>query len=429
MTPNAAKILFPQPRVSICVFQGLGIWSFNSIVALAIPHLTQETSWEGRNPESEEDLEAILRKLGLYDYLKVSADVQICYAFLRRYSEAGLISRVIAYPSLRGLVTDEEEQYKAYARLVESCPVPALGAEHEVSFAQFKRDGKWLYLAHSSTIEIHANSPQRLRSVFEERALASLGTKAKMSKVLVSDYADAVQKEVKAEARGIVSGLNTGPFYAEQKAEEQTYATIWDQALACKRPSKLKSIEMDAYEYAGSQVEAFGGIPQDTSYTYISSTFLNGLVNYGKNHHPFLIARYGISQPGQTMDVIDHAKGTAGTPEECWEKVRQVYQAHADATLDEIHPVFGGDDWLLFYETSSSYIAMWYDLDCSDCSIDRYSKESCLDVGIENIEHFVLEALLHWKENSMRYCWESTGLIRPIVIQPEKTHIRGWLRG
>ena len=207
---------------------------------------------------------------------------------------------------------------------------------------------------------------------------------------------------------------------------------LWAAALEADRPSKLIGIQTDDFEYASSHIEESGGIPQDTTYTYVSNTFLNGLVNYGSNHRPFLIARYGIKEEtdtGGTVNAISRVIDRLDSQDQQVAEVRRLYQDYADLAMGKTHPEFTGDDWLVFYSTCSSWIVMWYDQDCSDCSIERYSKESCSDVGIETLDQFILECFIKKMDSMPKYCMEYTGLSEFVIVEPKNTRIRGRLRG
>jgi hypothetical protein len=157
---------------------------------------------------------------------------------------------------------------------------------------------------------------------------------------------------------------------------------------------KLKDFPMLEYDYPTDQIERSGGISQDTRYDYVASSFLNGLINYGKNHKWFLLARYGLEKPeAERVDDDDDNDANWIAPTEA------NYQAFADrVTADRMQcfkPI--GDDWLVLYETEASYFFMWYDQDSSDCSVERFCRRSLADpvYGITTFEQFV-EARISW---------------------------------
>lgn len=150
--------------------------------------------------------------------------------------------------------------------------------------------------------------------------------------------------------------------------------------------SKLGQINLQEFTYPTAQIQEFGGIPQDTSYEYVSSTFLNGLVNYGRNHIAYMLCRYGLLKPK------DQWRNDAyPTDLDYQDPTVEAYQAFADAATAKPHFKAEEDDWFVFYETDVSFMFMWYDQDCSDCVVERYSKESCTSVGVNTLEEFVAD--------------------------------------
>lgn len=149
--------------------------------------------------------------------------------------------------------------------------------------------------------------------------------------------------------------------------------------------NKLSDQWIQEFTYPGAQIQQFGGIPNNTSYEYVSSTFLDGLVNYGRNHVAFLLARHGLRKP--------EAECVGNEDLDYLEPTEENYQAFADAQSAQIHFKAANDDWFILYETDSSYFFLWYDQDCSDCIIERYCRESCVNAGIENFDQFVEERI------------------------------------
>ena len=93
------------------------------------------------------------------------------------------------------------------------------------------------------------------------------------------------------------------------------------------------------------------GITQDTMVSYISTTFLNGYVNYLNIYKVIMIERY------EKLEQI------------------QLETVKADLMVD-YHTNYSKapDDIILFGETNSSYWFLWSDKDVSDSSIARVSK-------------------------------------------------------
>lgn len=186
-------------------------------------------------------------------------------------------------------------------------------------------------------------------------------------------------------------------------------------------------LSMDTYEYPSSQIEEFGGIPQNTLYDYVSESFLNGLVNYGSNHVGFLLARYGIKK--STGIVGD---GDPYNPEHYLPVTEAAYQEYADTASRQPHFQATGDDWLIYYETETSYFHIWYDRDCSDCCIARFSKYDLRTAcGIDTPEAFIEAHIAEFRRTFFDGEGEYPGVSTvPVKILVRAAHpLRGWIRG
>jgi len=98
------------------------------------------------------------------------------------------------------------------------------------------------------------------------------------------------------------------------------------------------------------------GVPQGTSYDFVSSTFLDGFINYVKIFAAF---------------ILDPPYGGLGE-----------YKEDIEQALNETHTKFrdfGLLEVILLAETENSFWLFWYDPDVSDCSISRCEKEVTRD--------------------------------------------------
>lgn len=95
------------------------------------------------------------------------------------------------------------------------------------------------------------------------------------------------------------------------------------------------------------------GAPQDTLYEYVSTTFLNGFINYVKIFFVCVIERYVI-----------------------WDENPDCFEAWNGVAKD-FHPDYShiGDDVLILAESPNSFWFFWSDQDSSDCMIGRFAKE------------------------------------------------------
>lgn len=93
------------------------------------------------------------------------------------------------------------------------------------------------------------------------------------------------------------------------------------------------------------------GVENNTMYSYISNTFVNGFVNYIEIFWSCVIERYEVWD----MEVVNQTVQAASS------HVHTDYKGY-------------GDDCLLLGETENCYWLIWFDLDVSDCMIGRMDK-------------------------------------------------------
>lgn len=93
------------------------------------------------------------------------------------------------------------------------------------------------------------------------------------------------------------------------------------------------------------------GVPENTLYSYISSTFLDGVINYVKPIKAVMIERYDNNDNTEVVAEFnkEHHSKLAALP----------------------------DDVLIAAQTKNDYWFFWYDKDCSDCFIGRFNKGVC----------------------------------------------------
>ena len=119
----------------------------------------------------------------------------------------------------------------------------------------------------------------------------------------------------------------------------------------------------DDREYPRDEL-AEEGVPQGMFYSYVSSTYLNGLVNYVRTRWVGVVQRYvNDSDPGRHGDADDPI----------WD---DAFEARCLASADCGHPDYSKipeDIWLLG-ETENSWWFFWSDQDSSDCCIGRFAK-------------------------------------------------------
>ncbi len=140
---------------------------------------------------------------------------------------------------------------------------------------------------------------------------------------------------------------------------------------------KLFAVE----EYPDDVAE--NALPQDTFYEYISSTFLNGLINYVK-----IFATYLILNKDQGEKVS----------EEAIEELRKSPHTHL-GNFDVMVTVLA--------ETEDSFWVFCYDPDVSDCGIGRCSKAK---MSCDDFEALFLTSI-YPSEQEIKLSWKPTGWV------------------
>jgi len=140
------------------------------------------------------------------------------------------------------------------------------------------------------------------------------------------------------------------------------------------------------YEYPGDMV-AERGVPQNTFYIYIATTFLNGLINYVKIDKMFLIERYSIMHPIKNQLILEKLGENSGhfNADERLKVDEQFVKEKLDNQYQELFAKIPDDDMILdtlddliiFAHTENSLWIFWSDRDCSDSCIGRVDKNKC----------------------------------------------------
>jgi hypothetical protein len=118
------------------------------------------------------------------------------------------------------------------------------------------------------------------------------------------------------------------------------------------------------YEYPSDEIAKFGGLPQNTLYCYVSSTFLDGLINYVKPFKAFMIHRYVELPKEKYMDIfLEALKDQAHTN----------YSNAFVVVRKKIEIKHFSEEITVLAEGGGSYWCFNYDPDVSDCLIARCS--------------------------------------------------------
>lgn len=153
-------------------------------------------------------------------------------------------------------------------------------------------------------------------------------------------------------------------------------------------------------EYPSNEM-LLNGLKDGDCITYVSSTYLNGLINYVDIIDAWMIKRYLKSK-----NDIEYV---ATKDQKSWEESCEYVD---ELTDDPLHFHFkhsssNFDDMIILAKGADSYWLFWDDCDCSDCSIMRISiktfesdeeaKKSVMqyakEVSDENIIHHIRPGL------------------------------------
>jgi len=140
---------------------------------------------------------------------------------------------------------------------------------------------------------------------------------------------------------------------------------------------------------------AHNPIPYNTSWCYVSSTFLNGFINYVKPINAFIIDRYKL----RDQDITDRKASVkkegewinfTGTKQELINKLVSKELSMYHTKLDSF-----GDDFVILAEIETSeqlkgkYMFFWFDMDCSDCSIGKFETEDTPELVSQSVREWL----------------------------------------
>jgi hypothetical protein len=141
-------------------------------------------------------------------------------------------------------------------------------------------------------------------------------------------------------------------------------------------------------------------IPYGTLWSYISSTFLNGFINYVNPVGCYVVNRY----TEETADVTDRNvsvcdKGKFGN----WHKFegtklelintivsgeKEVYHTKLNCFGDDIIIIAKIENEL---DEENKYIFFWFDCDVSDCSIGKFITDDSQELILNSVENWLKE--------------------------------------
>lgn len=187
----------------------------------------------------------------------------------------------------------------------------------------------------------------------------------------------------------------------------------------------------DNFEYP--KEIAHNPIPYGTVWTYVSSTFLNGFINYVKHISCFLIDRYTPDNENigdrtifyQNKDGIEWLKFN-GTKKELKDKI-------TSGEIKMHHTNLGcfGDDIIILSEIETQndevgkYMFFWFDMDCSDCSIGKFETTDTKEEVIQSVINWLEECKLE-NENKTIEEHSDSGIIN--YTELPISFLSGWIK-
>lgn len=131
-------------------------------------------------------------------------------------------------------------------------------------------------------------------------------------------------------------------------------------------------------------------LPYDTVYAYVSSTFLNGLINYVKPVKVFQIDRYTQDHEIIENVVYKERKIFTGPKAELRKLVleEKVQFHHTNLGVFQDDIVILAEIETKLNDGLGRYMFFWFDYDVSDCCIGKFETEDSKEE--------VIESLINW---------------------------------
>lgn len=176
-------------------------------------------------------------------------------------------------------------------------------------------------------------------------------------------------------------------------------------------------------------------IPYGTMWAYISSTYLNGFINYVRPISVFVLDRYTpkdediTDRKNNLYDAGGYKKyyNFVGTKGELIDKVVKETVKFTHTNLDCF-----GDDIIILAEVDNDetdclgrYIFFWFDYDVSDCCIGKFETVDT----VEQVKESVLNWLNHNKEINKHY--KIDGILDNGILDYTElplSFLNGWLK-
>ena len=162
-------------------------------------------------------------------------------------------------------------------------------------------------------------------------------------------------------------------------------------------------------------------IPYGEVWTYVSSTFLNGFINYTDPLACFVIDRY--TSPDKEEIQFKEFKGMK----------KDLIESILSNDFKMVHTKLNcfDDDIIILGKIDSndelfnSFIFFWFDMDVSDCSIGKFKTSDS--------EEDVIQSVINWLDNEKEFNKDSEfcpGLDNGIInyTRLPLTFLKGWMK-
>lgn len=163
----------------------------------------------------------------------------------------------------------------------------------------------------------------------------------------------------------------------------------------------------DTVEYPKDIV--YNPIPWNVAWTYISSTFLNGFVNYVNPIACYVVNRY----VKETEDITENNVSIKKIGDNNWHKFtgtkKELIDAIVSGEVEFYHTDLScfGDDIIILAEIEdernnekgkNKFMFFWFDMDVSDCSIGRIKTDDYKEFVVESLENWLTKEFKNHEE-------------------------------
>lgn len=177
---------------------------------------------------------------------------------------------------------------------------------------------------------------------------------------------------------------------------------------------------------------AYNPIPWNVAWTYISSTFLNGFINYVEPLACYVVNRY----TKETEDISDRDISICDRGSSKWHKWngtkielinsiisgnKEMYHTKLNCFGDDIIILAKIEDEFNNEKGKNKFMFFWFDMDVSDCSIGRIKTEDNEEIVIEALENWLTENFKNNKSHESEHEDENGFHKLPL------TFLKGWI--